>query len=212
MSAQMWFQFSPLLGKSLMLIANMPRPHWTVSTTQKTGGKRTCLLFFHKQLQIDHNNVLGCRKTGNMCTSKPSSLPHCLWWGSAMQTNSHSAVLFKSYILSCRALTPMKPGTDDFWDRTDQSRLGLFSPETIQQHETPFTRIMNHLRQLDRDTIKAWWKYGKRTTTQELVGERRTKKTIWLFKTIHLIMNIMFCIIWLCLRCQDQQLIYGLMG
>lgn len=81
----MWFQFSPLLSQNWMLIANMPRPHWTVSKTEKSGQK------VHSCFSIN-----SCRQTTTMPQDAEKlelwallnplpSLADVLWWGSAMQ-------------------------------------------------------------------------------------------------------------------------------
>lgn len=172
MLCKMWFQLSPLLGSSWMLIANMPWAYWTVSTTQKSEGKRTCLLFFHKQLEIDHNNVLGCGITGNMHTNKPSPPPfYCLWWVSAMQANSHSAVLVKGN----SPCNMQRPNTHEsrrerLLRQRRRIRVGLFSPQIIQQ--TSFTRSNEHepAAAFGQETQeKSVWSAGKRKTeTQQL--------------------------------------------
>ncbi len=192
MSAQMWFQFSPLLGESWMLIANMPWPHWTVSKTQKTEGKRTCLLFFHKQLQIDQNNVLGCRHTGNVRTIKPSPLLHCSSdeGQPCRQTNTQLLWFKGKFCITRRVLTPMNADRPD-QTRPDQARQRLFSPETIQQHEAPFTRSTEHeppapiKKRHNKSLFKVLWKEitdGERK--QDQVGKRQ-RKQFGCLKQIH---------------------------
>lgn len=82
----MWFQFSPLLSQNWMLIANMPRPHWTVSKTEKSGKKALHSCF----------SINSCKQTTTMPQDAEKlelwvllnllpSLADVLWWGSAMQ-------------------------------------------------------------------------------------------------------------------------------
>lgn len=175
----MWIQFSSLLSKSRMLIANMPWPHWTVSTIQKTGGKRTWLLFSHKQLHTDHNNVLEHRTA-----IKPSPLLYCLALMRVRHAdkNHTKQFLLKEYsVRTHRLLRTTKSGTDSSWD-AEQTRLSLSSPEIIQQHWTLFARRRDHQHKLNSDTIKVSFKCCKKK--QQMAKESNNTENRCLFKTM----------------------------